>query len=61
MPLPVVPVFPPPDVGDAVVVVVVVVVVVGVPSGGLVWGALWLAGLAGVGVLTVVLIGLATM
>jgi hypothetical protein len=40
----------------------VVVVVVGVPRGGLVAGAVWLAGLAGVGVLTAPFIpGLATM
>jgi hypothetical protein len=40
----------------------VVVVVVGVPRGGLVAGAVWLAGLDGVGVVTVPFIpGLATM
>jgi len=40
---------------------VVVVVVVGVPNGGLDAGRVWLGGLAGVGVCTSALIGLAAM
>ena len=40
---------------------VVVVVVVGVPSGGFGVGAVWLAGLAGVGVLSSAASGLAAM
>ena len=47
---------PPPDWGE-----VVVVVVVGVPAGGLLVGAAWLAGLLGVGVFTVVVSGLLVM
>ena len=55
----------PPGTDVAVVVVapaapgLVVVVVVGVPSGALEGGAFWLGGLAGVGVFTVALTGLA--